>query len=126
MTEQALAVGANTDLLLQRPILNSAHLLLEYDYPVHTISKRQKPTEQSKTYILMFRNREFKVKFIELNVMTFELLKLIKNHSLTGRQALTQIAEAIQHPEPETIVHFGEGILKDLMQQEAVIGSQTI
>jgi uncharacterized protein len=126
MAEQTLSLNTNTDFLEQRPLLTSAHLLLEYDYPVHTISKRQQPTEQSKTYILMFRNREFKVRFIELNMMTFELLKQIQNNAITGEQALTQIALALQHPQPEVIVQFGLGILQDLMQQEAIIGSTII
>jgi uncharacterized protein len=126
MADQPHQLSIHTDLLEQQPILASAHMLLEYDYPVHIISKRVQPTAQSKTHILMFRNNEFKVRFIELNVITFELLNLIKNHTLTGKQALIQIAETIQHPEPDAIVQFGEGILQDLMLQEAVIGSQTI
>jgi hypothetical protein len=124
--EQPIKLSKDTNLLDKQPMLASAHLLLEYDYPVHTISKRVQPTEQSKTYILMLRNSAYQVKFIELNAMTFELLKLIKNNTITGRQALLQIAEVIQHPQPEAIVEFGEAILDDLMQQGAIVGSQTI
>jgi hypothetical protein len=126
MVEQSFKLSSQTDLLNEQPILTSPHLLLEYDYPVHTISKRIQPNVQAKAHILMFRNNDFKIKFIALNAMTFELLTRIKDHSLTGKQALLQIAEAIQHPQPETIVQFGEAILNDLMQQAALVGSQTI
>jgi hypothetical protein len=126
LTEQSIKLSEITNLLEEQPMLTSAHLLLEYDYPVHTISKRVQPTEQSKTHILMFRNNAYQVKFIELNAMTFELLKLIKNNTFTGRQALLQIAEVLQHPQPEAIVQFGKAILEDLMQQDAVVGSQAI
>jgi uncharacterized protein len=126
MAEQSLKLSSQTDLLNEQPILTNAHLLLEYDYPVHTISKHIQPNVQTKTHMLMFRRNDFKIKFIALNAMTFELLTWIQDHSLTGKQALLEIAEAIQHPQPETIVQFGEGILNDLMQQGALIGSQTI
>jgi len=84
------ALSNTTDLLNERPVLTGAHLLLAYDYPVQMISKKIQLTEQTKTYILMFRNSAFKIKFVELNVVTFELLKLIKNNAVSGYQALMQ------------------------------------
>ncbi|HAF01153.1 MAG TPA: DUF2063 domain-containing protein [Methylophilaceae bacterium] len=121
--EHNCTLSTDADLLNERPILTNAHLLLVYNYPVHTISKRIQPTTQTKTYILMFRSSAFRIRFIALNAMTFELLKLIKNNTITGKQALLQIAEMIQHPQPDAIMQFGEAILKDLMVQEAILGS---
>jgi uncharacterized protein len=111
-----------TDLLNEVPVLSPAHMLLQYDYPVQKISPAFIPENKAETYLLVFRTQDFEVNFIELNPMTYVLLELIKQ-GLTGKQALTSLAEQIQHPEPEAIIKFGEGVLKDLMQQEAVLGN---
>ena len=55
--------------------------------------------------------------------MTFELLRLIDENSMTGEQALVQLAEAINHPDTDAIIQFGEEILADLASQQAIIGS---
>ena len=126
ITEKTYCLSENIDFLEETPILTSAHMLLEYDYPVHMISKRVQPTEQTKTYILMFRNNTFKVNFIELNAITFELLRQIINSRINGRQALLDIANTLQHPQPEMIVQFGQTILEDLLKQGAIVGSRAV
>lgn len=100
--------------------LNPAHLLVSYDFPVHALSKKYQPTAPNPTFLLLIRNAQFEVKFIQLNPLTFELLKIIEAKACTGRQALLQIAEKIQHPQPKTIVEFGRQILEDLFAQGAV------
>ena len=56
--------------------------------------------------------------------MTFNLLNLIDTENLTGKQALTRLAEEINHPDTDAIIAFGAGILNDLAEQQAIIGSQ--
>jgi hypothetical protein len=57
--------------------------------------------------------------------MTYALLELIKK-GLTGKQALTSLAEQIQHPQPNVLLEFGHGLLLDLLAQKAILGSATI
>ena len=71
----------------------------------------------------MFRNSEFKVKFIELNPTTYQLLRLIQENNMTGEQALVRLAEDIKHPDANAVIQFGLGILQDLINQQAIIGS---
>lgn len=128
-----LAVGAQQtevtelskkmDLLNERPILAPACRLLEYDYAVHKISKRHFPNTTEKTCLLVFRNSEHQVKFIELNAITFQLLDLIQKNEMTGKQALSWLAEAIDHPDTDAMIRFGTEILTDLANQQAIIGS---
>ncbi len=113
-----------TDFLHEKPILATAHMLLEYDYPVHEISAKFKPKQSKKTTFLVFRNPEYQVKFIELNPITYRLLQLIEVENLSGKQALTQLAQEIEHPEVAVIIEFGLAILIDLVNQQAIIGSQ--
>lgn len=115
-------LSQTTDLLNETPALAPAHMLLAYDYPVQKISAQFKPEEKEATHLLVFRNADFEVNFIALNPMVFSLLNMAKE-GLSGKAALTAIAEQIQHPEPETIVAFGHTILQDLMAQNAILGS---
>ena len=117
-------LSKTTDLLHEKPVLAPAHMLLRYDYAVHKISARNKLTTPEVTYLLVFRRANFEVKFIELNPMTFNLLNLIDTENLTGKQALTRLAEEINHPDTDAIIAFGAGILNDLAEQQAIIGSQ--
>ncbi len=112
------------DLLKETPVLAPAHMLLEYDFAVHKISKKHMPKTAEKTFLLVFRNAENAVKFIELNPMTFELLRLIDENDMTGEQALLRLAEALPNTNADTIIQFGAEILADLAKQGAIIGSQ--
>lgn len=118
------ALSAANNLLDEIPILTPAHQLLAYDYPVHKISKRFQPQSTLSTYLLVFRDVEFKVRFIELNEITFRLLQLIKSELTAGRQALAILAEELQHPDTEAVITFGLAILEDLASQHAIIGSK--
>ena len=114
------------DFLHEIPVLAPAHMLLEYDYPVHKISAKFKPRNKEKTYLLVFRNADFKVKFIEPNALTFELLKLIQSNHLPAEQALARLAEALPALDSKTVLNFGLQTLQDLANQGAIIGSQKI
>jgi uncharacterized protein len=113
------------DFLLENPVLAPAHKLLQYYYAVHKISARHKPKMAEKTHLLVFRNFENKVKFIELNPVTFQLLNLIEENNMTGKQALMRLAENIQHPNANVVIQFGLEILTELAKQEAIVGSAT-
>ncbi len=125
-TTQPITLSKQTNLLQEKPVLAPAHMLLEYQFAVHKISKRKLPKAPEKTYLLVFRNTEFEVKFIELNPTTFMLLQLIENNDMTGEQALICLAERIQHPNVEAVIAFGLGILNDLANQQAMIGSDSL
>ena len=112
------------DFLNEKPVLAPANKLLQYDYAVHKISARHKLKTSAKTYLLVFRNLENKVKFIELNPVTFQLLKLIGENNITGKQALMRLAEDMQHSDANAVIQFGLEILQDLANQQAIIGSK--
>lgn len=117
-----IALSNTTDLLNEVPVLTPAHMLLQYDYPVQKISAQFIPDHIESTHLLVFRSGSLVVSFIELNAMVYALLNLIKK-GVTGKQALTLLSEKIQHPEPNAIIEFGHCVLKDLLQQQAIIGS---
>ncbi len=72
------AINLDGNLLECQPKLAAACALLQYDYPVHKISQKFKPSKLEATYLLVFRDAMDKVQFIELNTVTFRLLVSIR------------------------------------------------
>jgi len=116
----------NGDLLTQRPLLSPLAELCGYQFPVHRIGldfQPQQPGEQP-TWLLVWRNREDKVEFMELNAVSARLIALLQDQSDTrsGGELLLQLADELQHPKPEEIVAFGEALLKQWQKQQIVLG----
>lgn len=112
------------DLLAGRPALAPALALLQYDYPVHRISPKLKPTQPlaEPSHLLVYRDMADDVKFIELNPVSTRLLDLLGSGELTGREALEQIASELQHPAPDAVLQFGAELLVDFRRQAAIWG----
>ncbi|MES2181889.1 MAG: putative DNA-binding domain-containing protein [Pseudomonadota bacterium] len=115
-------ITATDDLLEYQIVFVATMQILSYNYAVQKISPRYKPSEQVSTQLLMYRDAEFIVRFVELNSVTYRLIELLQQAPTTGRQALTTIADELAHPEPETVVQFGLGVLQDLKTQGIIIG----
>jgi len=111
------------DLALHPLAFTQAMQLLTYDYAVHKISPKHKPRGIEPTYLLVHRDANDKIKFIELNPMTFKLITLLKAGELTAEQALTMLAEELKHPQPQIIMQFGLGVLLDLKNQGIILGT---
>jgi hypothetical protein len=117
-------INVHGDLLSGVPVLAAAMMLLSYDYPVQAISLNFKPkqTLQQAVKLLVFRDADGQVRFIELNGLTARLLSLLQAQNLTGRQALEQIIEEIRQPDPEAMMQFGRVVLEDMRQQGVILG----
>lgn len=121
----APAFDPEGDLLQGRPALAPSLALLEYPWPVHRIAPRFKPTQSSAepTRLLVYRDQQDEVHFIELNAVSARLLALLQGEGLmTGRQALEKIAAEMWHPDPQAVIKFGVEFLEDLRRQGAVWG----
>jgi uncharacterized protein len=126
-----------TNLMQEVPIF-APHMLLEYDFAVHQISKKNQPKANpksnaksnpklsEKTYLLVYRNVDFVVKFIELNAMTFQLLNIIEQNNMPAEPALMRLAEHVPQLAPEIILKFGAETLQDLVNQGAILGSYKV
>ena len=126
MPSEHTKLSIQFDLLDEKPVLAAANMLLEYDYAVHKITKKYSSVVAEKTYLLVFRNLENQVKFIALNPSTFQLLDLIINNPITGRQALMWLAEALNYTNIDAMMQFGAEILADLHKQQGIIGSMKV
>lgn len=119
-------VEINGDLLDATPVFAPALALLSYDYPVHKISPRSRPAQPlaQPVYLLIFRDTEDNVRFIELNQVTAMLVDMLKTGEMTGRQVLEQMALELGHPDPQAIIQFGLDILASLKHQGVILGSR--
>lgn len=112
------------DMLAGRPVLNPVLALLQYDYAVHRIGPKFKPTlEQSQeTHILVFRTDEDQMRFIELNPVSARLVSLLQHQVKSGKEALLLIADELEHPDVQAVVNAGLDILENLRAEHAVLG----
>jgi hypothetical protein len=115
------------DLLNKTPAFIHPMQCLQYDYPVHQISKRFQPTEKTSTQLLIYRKPDFEVKFIALNAVTYRLISILQQEKKSGREALTRIAHELNPQETsaeycQQIQVFGLTILEDLHQQGVITG----
>lgn len=116
-------IDTTGNLLTKHPVFTPTMQLLHYDYAVHKISPRNKPKHKQSTHLLVYRNIEDLVKFVELNGITFRLLTLLQQNKNTGEQALTFLANELAQPHHETIIQFGLETLENLRSQGVVLGT---
>ncbi|MFW1677490.1 DNA-binding domain-containing protein [Pontibacter sp. JAM-7] len=120
-------VEANGDLFEGHPVQSPLAWLLSYQFPVHRISQGVQPQhpEATPVFLLVYRNREDRVKFMEVNSVTGRLLYLLSEDvTLTGQLALQQIAAEMQHPNPDVVINGGLQTLEHLRSVGIMLGTR--
>lgn len=116
-------------LLDGHPVLSPLAWPLQYAFPVHRIGKDFQPTEVpvTPTFLLVHRDAEDTVRFLELNPVSARLIGLLAEHATdatyTGRQALDAIVRELQHPQPEQVVTHGLEMLRDWRARGIILGT---
>ncbi|MFA6901667.1 MAG: putative DNA-binding domain-containing protein [Gallionellaceae bacterium] len=118
-------IDAQGDLMHCQPALNPVLTLQSYDYPVHRISPRFKPTAEQKeeTHFAILRNSENEVKFILINPVSMRLLSLLQATALSGKEVLLQIASEMKHPDPQVVLAGGLEIMQSLRDSQVILGT---
>ncbi len=120
-------VDPDGDLIDAVPVVSPLAWSLAYRFPVHRIGPGHVPEEApaEATYLVVYRNSNDDVKFLETNAVTARLLALLEGgEGCTGRQAMAQIAEEMQHPQPDSLIEHGRAMLERLRGLGIVIGSR--
>jgi len=121
----AADVDPEGDLLTGIPVLSPLAWHLAYRYPVHRIGPDYQPDlpGDSMTCLVVYRNREDEVGFMEINPVTKRLLELIDaGEDESGKQLLHRIATEMSHPQPEVVINGGLEILQGLLQKDIILG----
>lgn len=96
---------------------------LIYQYPVHRLSPSFMPLSPPElpTCLVVYRNREDNVQFIEITPVTYELLQLLEESSgLSTETYLDQMVTKLHPPEPELIRRGGLQVLMDLAEKNII------
>jgi len=121
-------IDINGDLLAGVPVLSPLAWPFSYRYPVHRISPDFLPREapEQPTYLVVYRDRGDEVGFLELNPVSARLVEKLQAQSgQSGKQMLLDIAEEIQHPEPQVVVNGGVDILESMRGKDIIPGVRT-
>lgn len=116
------AIDPHGNLLEQRPILNPVLANLQYRWPVQRIRPRMTITPAG-THLLVFRDSEDQIRFVETNAFTARLLSLLETGDYTGRAALQVIIEESGHAHPARVMEGGLTTLQNLRQRGAILGA---
>jgi hypothetical protein len=58
-----------------------------------------------------------------VNAATAHVLALLDTKPITGTQVMQQVAQQMQHPQPKQLVIFGATLLKQLQEQNIILGT---
>ncbi len=123
---QTIPVDPDGDLLQRLPLVSPLAWSLAYRYPVHKIGLSCQPSQApaEMTYLVVYRNRQQDVGFMEANAVTARLLELLQQPEISsGQQLLLQLADEMQHPQPQLIVDSGLDTLQQLRSLDIVLGT---
>ena len=120
-------IDANGDLLSQRPVISPLAWPLVYQFPVHTMAPDNLPEQvpEQPSYLVVYRNRNDQVNFLEINPVTARLIGLLQeNESYTGLDAIEHISKEMNHPNPDVVKQGGTAALQELQQYGIILGTQ--
>lgn len=112
------------NLLQQQLMLSPLAWPLAYQYPVQQISPDFLPTEapEQATYLIVYRDGEDEVNFIQTTAITFRLLQILEEKpNILAIDCLQQIAKEMSHPEPDILINSGLEIIENLAIKHIVI-----
>lgn len=120
------AVDVRGDLLDGVPVVSPICWSLAYTYPVHLIKPEHLPDEpgEEPTFLVVYRNLEDEVGFLEINAVTARLIELLeRGEGRVGRDVLQQISEEIGHEDSTVVIEAGRDILDRLRRHDVILGT---
>jgi uncharacterized protein len=95
---------------------------LVYIYAVHKIGPDFQPNERSNSpvHLLVYRSKTDSITFLELNPVSARLIDLL-NEGITGQMAAEQIANELQHPNPQVVIDGAKALINDWLQRGVLL-----
>ena len=122
------SLDAEGDLLTGVPVLSSLAWSLSYNYPVHRIREDYQPNQsEGVTYLMVYRNQDDEVKFLETNSGTHLLFTILKeNPEKSGTDILQMVVDRLQHPNPDVVIQMGMKTLEELKARGIILGVRAV
>lgn len=92
---------------------------LSYHWPVHRLGPDHLPTQAppEPTHIVVYRNADDDVRFLQVNALTRRLLQLLDEQPLSGREALMRIGAELQTADSRAVIEQGQLLLLQLLER---------
>lgn len=121
-----LDAGLASDALHNVPQISPLAWSLAYQFPVHKIGPGFEPDAPppEATHLVVYRDREDAVCFLEINAATARLLELIRDNSehLPGITLLEQLAGEMNAESITPVVDFGATMLRQFLELDILAG----
>ena len=119
-----LAIDPDVDPLRGVPVLAAAARLLAYEYPVHRIGPDFLPEGPGEhpTYLVVFRDRDWHTRFIELNPLSARMLWYVENDPAPGADLIRRVADDFGLPPGEDLHRSAETLLQHWLQRGVLAG----
>lgn len=120
-------VDPEGDPLTGTPVIAPAVRLLAYEYPVHRIGPDFVPNEPGEhpTYLVVFRDREGHVRFIELNPLSAHMLWRIRNDPAPGGEIIADVAAEFGLELNDDLRNSAERLLRQWTERGVLAGART-
>lgn len=111
--------------LEQRIYISEVAWPLAYRFPVHTIGPGHEPSDPSEqpTCLVVYRNREDTVKFLEINPVTYRLLQLLAEKGvMSASDCMLKVARELMYSDLDGLANHTAEVLRALGKR-GVIGA---
>ncbi|NOY65808.1 MAG: DUF2063 domain-containing protein [Gammaproteobacteria bacterium] len=120
-------IDTNGDLLNKNPVISPLAWLLNYQYDVQHIGPDyipDHPPEQTTT-LVVYRDKQDEIGFLEINPMTAHLIQSLQlDATLNGKTLLKNIAQQLNHPDPDVVISGGLEIMIQLREADILLGTR--
>lgn len=114
------------NLIDQIPVLAPAAEGFLYNYPVQAISAEAPEVEAQQTALIVYRDEEESVQFIQTNPFTLGLLPILKEQRMVGAEAVASLLKSQGMEINEQMLGFGLGILHQWREQGLIRGTRRL
>ena len=127
-TTAAGSIDPAGDPMTDVPLLSGAARLLAYEYPVHRIGADFLPETPGEhpTYLVVFRDRDGRTRFIELNALSARILWYVAHEPAPGLELVLRVAADFELPADERLHRGAEELLRLWLQRGVLAGVRAI
>ena len=110
----------HTDLPMLNPTVQTAY----YEWPVHQISTDFQPEQPTPHCIAVFRNAHEEIEFLEINVMTMQLLDKLQEKPESLEVLAQQWSDELNWQNSVPLIHYINEIIDAMTQQGVIISTE--
>jgi hypothetical protein len=91
---------------------------LVYNWPVHDICKDYQPDSSKKTFLVVLRSKDFKMKFVEISSATSLLINLVQETPKSRHVIAEQMSQLLAREGDSNFLSYCNQIIDDLVHKD--------